>query len=87
MRNIIYYALAVLVLAYAFARGGKSERAGALIVLVGSLLTDLAIAPGMARFVMIEFHAVAVDVAALAAFVILALLSDRYWPYGYQLCS
>lgn len=80
MRVIFYYSLLTLVLVYALARGGRSERAGAAILFIGSVLTDVAFVPGILHFVSVERGVLVVDVGVLAAFVILALRSDRYWP-------
>lgn len=80
MRVIFYYSLLTLVLVYALARGGQSERAGAAILFIGSVLTDVAFVPGILHFISVERGVLAVDVAVLAGFVILALRSDRYWP-------
>jgi hypothetical protein len=80
LRVVIYYALLMSVVAYAFRRGGWPERAAALTILVGSVLTQVALSPFAGRFGGVEFSVLLVDLAALAAFVALALKSDRYWP-------
>lgn len=80
MRVLLYYTLLLLVTAYALTRGGWSERTAALVLLAGSLLTDLAFVPGVPHFVGVEKGVFAADLATLAGFVFVALKSDRYWP-------
>lgn len=80
MRILFYYALLLSVLVYALARGGGSERAGALILIAGSLLTHVALSPIGSRFTEVELSVLAVDLVVLGGFVTLALHSDRYWP-------
>lgn len=80
MRVALYYALLLVVLAYAVARGGRDERVGVGILLVGSVLTHVAFSPMAGRFSEVEVSVLAVDLAVLAAFGALALTSDRYWP-------
>ena len=65
---------------YALLRGGWPERAGALILLAGSILTAAAMSPAAGRFATVELGVLAVDLLVLAAFVAVALKSDRYWP-------
>jgi hypothetical protein len=80
MRVILFYALLLSVVVYAFARGGRSERAGAVIALAAALLSHAALSPMGSRFAEVELSVLAVDVAVLLAFVTLALKSERYWP-------
>ncbi len=80
MRNLIFLVLLLSVLGYALARGGRTERLGALILFVGSLLSYAALSPAAKRWADVELSVLAVDLAILVAFVILALKSDRYWP-------
>jgi hypothetical protein len=67
-------------LAYAFALGGAPERLGALIMLLGTLATFLVARPAAMRFSHIEWGIAAVDVTALVAFLVLALVTTRHWP-------
>lgn len=65
--------------AYAIRFGGPSEKYGATIMLVGSFLTAAAglFASGWHNT---EVGVMLVDLAVLAAFLTLALHSDKYWP-------
>lgn len=65
---------------YAAARGGPPERIGALVLLVGSVLSTALMSPAASRFSGVEMGVLAVDVAVLFAYLALALLTDRYWP-------
>lgn len=80
MVHMLIYLFALLIACgYAAARGGKPERIGAAIMLIGSLLT----APAGAinpQWLDTQYAIFAIDVAVLAAFLALALLSDRFWP-------
>lgn len=80
MRVVLYFACLVFVVVYAWRRGGRPEQAGALVLLLGSLLTMAAGSPAILRFASIEFGILVVDLMVLAAFLALALSSDRYWP-------
>jgi hypothetical protein len=81
LRVIFYNSLLLLVLVYAMARGGRSERAAALILFVCSLLTKLIyLIPAADRFGDVEYAVLLVDAAGLAGFTWVALKSDRFWP-------
>ena len=80
MRVAFYYAVLLLVFAYAAARGGRPEQLGAAIIGVGSLLTHAALSPLASRFGQVELSVLGVDLLALACFLALALKSQRYWP-------
>lgn len=80
-RIIFYNGLLLLVFAYAMAKGGRSERAAALILLVGSLLTRaIYMLPVADRYGDVEFSVLLVDAAGVIGFTWVALKSDRYWP-------
>jgi len=80
MRVLFYFCCLLATLAFAWWRGGRAERLGALFLVAGSLLTMLAGSPAARRFASVETGILVVDVAILAAFLWLALFSDRYWP-------
>ena len=79
MRVALYYSLLLAVVGYAFARGGRPEKWGAIIMLVGSIAGHLAWSSGPRRLVGLEVAELYVDLAALAAFFVLALTSRRNW--------
>lgn len=78
--QLIYLFALVAVSSYAGWQGGWPERSGAGIMVVGSILTVVAATsfyPGWQRP---EAGIFIVDLLVLAAFVNLALYSDRFWP-------
>ena len=80
MRMILFAALLFGCLLYTLARGGWPERAGALLLIAGSLLTLAVNSPLPARYADVETGILIVDVAVLLGFLALALFTDRYWP-------
>lgn len=77
---LTYSALLLTCLAYAWWRGGGPEKVGASILAIGSSLTLVAVSRPGARFASVETGILIVDLACMAAFVVLALRADRYWP-------
>lgn len=76
------YAYGVLFLGcsgYALLRGGGPERAVALIVIFGSLISPL-VAPAHPNFTRVSLLLLAVDLADQLALVIVAMRADRFWP-------
>lgn len=76
----VFWALVVSTCLYALWRGGAPERIGAAIFIIGGLLSAAAISARPVRFLSIESGVLAVDLAMLAAFVVLALRAERFWP-------
>lgn len=76
----IYYSLLLLCLGYALLRGASPERIGAIILLVGSLLTLATISTQAGSYGAVETGVFIVDLATLAAFSALALRAERFWP-------
>jgi len=77
---LLFYLVALISsCAFAIRFGGISERYGAAIMLIGSFLTAVAglFASGWHNT---EIGVLLVDIAVLAAFLTLALHSDKYWP-------
>lgn len=77
--SLIYLVTLLSSCAYALRYGGQSERIGAGIMLAGSFLTPVV------GFVAMKLHAhlvgaMLIDLAVLAAFLTLALRSDKFWP-------
>ena len=80
IQSLIYVALLLVCWSYAMLRGGAPEKVGASILLVGSALTFISVKGPAARFASMEAGILAVDVAALLAFLVLALRAERFWP-------
>jgi hypothetical protein len=80
MRVLLFFSCLFACLLYALWRGGWPERAGALVITVGALLTLALYSPAATRFNQPEVYVLAVDVAVLAAYVWRAISTDRYWP-------
>lgn len=80
MRMLLFAALLIGCLAYALLRGGWPERAGALNLFLGSVLTVAVNSPLSTRYTSVETGIFAVDVAVFLVFLAIALISDRFWP-------
>lgn len=70
----------ILSCGYAWRMGGEPERAGAIIILVGAVLSYPAAILFGHRWHTPEYGILIVDLAALVALLAIALRSDRYWP-------
>ncbi|WP_037552401.1 hypothetical protein [Sphingomonas sp. URHD0057] len=80
MSPSLYIALLALSCGYAFYRGGRYERLVAAVCLLGTLATVVVNSPVNRMYVHVEGGALVVDLAVLAAFIAVALHSDRFWP-------
>jgi hypothetical protein len=80
MSPILYIALLALSCSYAFLRGGRYERLIAGVCILGTIATVIVNSPLNRMYVHVEGGALAVDLAVLIAFTIVALQSDRFWP-------
>jgi hypothetical protein len=80
MSPILYWSLLALTCGYALLRGGHYERLVASVCIVASFATVAVNSPLNRMYVHVETSALLVDMAVLAAFVSIALLSDRFWP-------
>jgi hypothetical protein len=80
MNPILYWTLLTLACGYSFYRGGRYERLVAAIAIAGTVATISVHSPLSERYVNVEGGALLVDGAVLAAFVGVALVSDRFWP-------
>lgn len=76
----VYYAILLLCAGYAMLRGGAPERAGAGIIVLGSVCTTILLSARPVRYASVETGVLAVDVTVCAAFLALALRANRYWP-------
>lgn len=75
-----YYAVLVAVCAYAFLRGRTDERVVASIFIIASLSSALIAPAKESVYSRMETGILIVDVLAFAAFVLVALRSERFWP-------
>jgi hypothetical protein len=80
VQSLVFLALLIGCCGYAFLRGGTPERAAALIFAASAILTLVALSSPAIRWNSVEYGAFLVDVATLAALVVLALRSNRLWP-------
>ena len=89
MSPILYWSLLILSCGYALYRGGRYERLVALICIVAdrqkawwyaTIATVTVNSPLNRMYANVEQGALLVDLAVLAAFVAVALVSDRFWP-------
>lgn len=78
--QIIYWAFLAACFGYAFRYGGGPERVGAAIIGIGSLVSVAASSDFVLRFRSVEPGIFATDIVVLAAFLMLALRTERYWP-------
>jgi len=76
---LAYYAILIAVAAYAFLRGRADERAAAITCIAATFATNLVYTPAVG-FSSVEVGVLLVDLAAFAAFTLLALRSERFWP-------
>jgi hypothetical protein len=73
--------LLIALAAYAWARGGTSERVGAAIIIIAWVASWVVGDSNPATaWIRPQYGVFGVDVLALGAFIALALRSDRFWP-------
>jgi len=75
---------------YALVRGRSEERIVALVSIVATIASAFAVSPLSVRYRGVETGLLAIDLLVLAAFVLVALRSPRFWPLwvaGLQLTS
>ena len=77
---LIFGPLLLAVFVYASWRGGTDERSIAATCLAGTIATMLAVSPLHKRYAGVEEGLLLVDLAVLAAFIVVALRSKRFWP-------
>jgi hypothetical protein len=80
MSPSLYLTLLTLSCGYAMLSGRLYERLAAAVCIAGTIATVSVNAPMTERYVNLEGGALLVDAAVLAAFVSIALNSDRFWP-------
>ncbi len=77
--NYFHFVL-LAVCGYALIAGKTDERAVAITCLLASLATRLMISPLSGRYSGVEMGVALVDIATWAAFTVVALRSERFWP-------
>jgi hypothetical protein len=80
MNPILYWSLLAITCGYALVRGQGDERIAASVCIAASFLTPIVLSPIAGRYTHIESGELLVDCAVLAAFTLVALRSDRFWP-------
>lgn len=78
--RLVYWLVLAASAAYVLARGGAPERWGMAVMVIGSAADPLVLAPMAERFRGIEWGGLAVDLAVYAAFLVLAITANRFWP-------
>lgn len=86
MLRILYDTALVATCAFAYPFGGSSERCGATIMLVGSVLTILLEQSELFDWRFARGGLLAIDLVVLAAFFMLAQRSKRFWPLWAAAC-
>jgi hypothetical protein len=76
----LFWAIVILICAYAWMRGRTEERIAATTCLLATIATHFVISPLHERYTGVETGLLLIDIAVLAAFVAIALVSSRFWP-------
>jgi hypothetical protein len=80
VNSLVFLALLIACCGYVALRGSPPEWIGAAIVAVGSFLSLAALSFTATIYRSLEIGVFLVDVAALLAFLVLALRAERIWP-------
>jgi hypothetical protein len=87
---LAYDATLVVVCLYAFLRGGRSERIGAAVNFLASVLSSLARLTGVASWAPAELVVLSIDIIVALCFYRLAVTTTRFWPiweFGFALAD
>ena len=76
----LFWAIVVAICAYAWWRGRSEERIAATTCLLATVATHFVISPLHERYTEVETGLLLIDLAVLAAFLAIALVSSRFWP-------
>jgi len=90
MAPTFFWTFLALTCGYALWRGGGEARLTALVCISASVVSTLVLSPLADRYAGLEGGEMLVDGVVLAAFTMVALRSDRFWPLwiaGLQLTS
>jgi len=80
MMPFVFLTLLLGCTAYAFVRGGAPERMGAAFLLLAVIASAVTLSLSRERYLRPEVATMWVDIALAAAFLVLALRAQRYWP-------
>lgn len=80
MMPVLFLVLLLGACLYATLRGGAPERIGAVILILATLASALALEMSAHRYRQTELATMWVDIAMTIAFLALALRAQRYWP-------
>lgn len=75
-----FWGILVLSCGYALLQGRSDERIAAAVCVLATLATQLVMPPPEMRYIDVDLELVAIDIGVLAAFVAVALRSERFWP-------
>lgn len=78
--NYYFIALLFACCLYAFVAGGAPERLGAAAYALACLASHLAFSATPLKFHSVETGVFVIDVLVFAAFIVLALHANRFWP-------
>lgn len=78
--RIVFLVTLLAACAYAWWRGRRDERRGAVVILVGAFASYPAAVLFGHRWQAPEYGVLVVDALALGALLVIALRSERYWP-------
>lgn len=79
-RYYIFWAILIATCGYALWRGRSDERTVAAVCLLASIATRFAISPLQVRYASLESGLLVIDLLVLAAFIWIAVTSERFWP-------
>ncbi len=81
MTRLVFFTLLLAVsTGYSLWRGDRDSRRAALICLVATAFSRFLAEPVLHRFASLEMGVLAVDLATLTGFILIALSSSRFWP-------
>ena len=80
VHQYLFRALLILSCGYALWRGRGEERIVATACLLAVVATKFVVSPLSSRYAGVENGLLFIDLTMLAAFVAIALRSDRFWP-------
>ena len=77
---VVFWSILLATCGYALWRGRSDERTAAGVCLLATLATQFVMPPPSQRYHFVDVELVLIDIAVLAAFVAVAVRSERFWP-------